>query len=103
MSRGRPKIHFENDAPPPRQFERIFVNDDGTIDVWKYDLDIWENGPIETVVIGETKAIISDKKGNKQHEIDETDESIPRSKRKYLNPANGKLVGYTRAYNLGLI
>jgi len=34
---------------------------------------------------------------------DETSESIPKSKRKYLNPANGKLVGYQRAKKLGLV
>jgi hypothetical protein len=32
-----------------------------------------------------------------------TDTSVPITKRRWTNPANGKLVGYTRAKNLGLV
>jgi hypothetical protein len=34
---------------------------------------------------------------------DPTDESIPKTKRKYVNPVNNKLVAYSRAKELGLI
>lgn len=44
------------------------------------------------------KIIIDPNQGN-----EETSESIPKSKRKFLNPSNGKLVGYQRARKLGLV
>jgi hypothetical protein len=35
--------------------------------------------------------------------FEEEEEKLPASKRKYLNPHNGKLVGHFRAKQLGLI
>ena len=51
------------------------------------------NGPIK-VDISYPNAYVS---------FEEEEEKLPASKRKYLNPNNGKLVGYFRAKQLGLI
>ena len=32
-----------------KQFQRSFTNDDGTTEIWKYDLDKFSKGPIETI------------------------------------------------------
>lgn len=86
------------------KFTREFKNTDGTTSTWFYDYDKFPNGPYR-VVIGYGK----DEDYNKS--FDDTDEpkdtsqntSIPLTKRMWTNPANNKLVGYTRAKNLGLI
>lgn len=48
MPRGRPKIEPKEEQP--KIFERRYVNDDGTTEVWKFNLNKFENGPIETIV-----------------------------------------------------
>jgi len=69
--------------------------------VWYYDHSKSQNGPIK-VEIG----YANDKTDVETiDELKDTsrDTSIPLTKRMWTNPANGKLVGYTRAKNLGLI
>lgn len=97
--RGRPKkletLIEEGTIVMQRQFTREFKNDDGTIDVWKYDLDKFPNGPISTeIVYPKNFEYINAKLDNSQ---------LPLTQQKWINPANGKEVGYTRAKNLGLI
>ncbi len=75
-----------------RQFTKTFIDDDGTTHVWKYDLDKFSRGPIETTV-NYSKESLSSSGKQKNNKIDQ----------KYLNPANGKYVGYGRAKSLGLI
>jgi len=95
MGRGRPKTIIEEE--PPRKFERIYKSHSGETEVWKYNLDIQPNGPIEV-------NITYSKGFRPQSDIIEKNQShLPKSKRKYLNPINGKMVSYQRAYNLGLI
>jgi hypothetical protein len=36
-------------------------------------------------------------------EIEERNALLPKSKRMYFNPESGEYVGYTRAYQLGLV
>jgi hypothetical protein len=39
-----------------------------------------------------------------EHElVEEHNLKVPKSKRKYFNPSSGDYVGYTRAYQLGLV
>jgi hypothetical protein len=94
MAKGRP---VEQTAETqPRKFIREFKFDDGRSQKWHYDLDKSPNGPIE-VELFYPKEWFKD-------EIDEVEnDKLPKTKRKYLNPANGKLVAYTRAKELGII
>jgi len=79
-----------------RKFTREYVDHTGRRSVWTYDLNKFPNGPIKT-------EHFTPKSLDQPDEDDPTNESIPKTKRKYLNPENGKLVGYTRAVQLGLI
>jgi hypothetical protein len=83
------------------QFTREYKNTDGTTSVWYYDHSKSQNGPIK-VEIG----YANDKTDVETiDELKDTsrDTSISLTKRMWTNPANGKLVGYTRAKNHGLV
>jgi hypothetical protein len=92
MKKGRPTDPVPTE--PLRKFTREFQDHTGHRSVWTYDLDKNPNGPIMTEQFYP--------KGSKE-EPNETDESIPKTKRKYLNPKNGKMVSYLRAKELKLI
>lgn len=93
---GRYKVQTTNDEKP-RKWEVRYKNADNTDMIWKYNLDIRDNGPVEVEVI-------YPKQFKSQHEIMEVENNnLPLTKRKYFNEANGKMVGYTRAKNLGII
>ena len=64
---------------------------------YEYDLDISEGGPISVEVLYP--------KGHENESVKEEvpNENLPKTKRKYYNPSNGKYVGYTRARALNLI
>lgn len=89
--RGRPKEIEPEDRPS--KFEKIFTEKSGIIHVWKYDLKKSNKGPIE-VEIKYPK--------DYKDEVLENDESLPLTKRQWINPQNGKLVGYGRAVQLGI-
>jgi hypothetical protein len=80
-----------------RQYQREFINDDGTTEIWKYDLDKFDKGPIETIT--------TYPKGYKSplEVIKAENKDVPLTKQQWFNPANGKMVGYTRAKALNLI
>jgi hypothetical protein len=80
-----------------RQYQREFINDDGTTEIWKYDLDKFDKGPIETTTI-----YAKDYKSPLEI-IKAENKNIPLTKQQWLNPSNGKMVGYARAKSLGLI
>lgn len=86
--RGRPAETPINYGP--RQFTRVFKGG-GMTRTWIYDLDKQKNGPIscETEYDGDETPIAEAK--------------IKLTDQQWRNPANGKLVGYTRAKMLGLI
>ena len=90
MSRGRPKIE---DTPPPRQFTREFTGEDGSVETWHYDLDYFANGPFKVEVTSPTVKETWEEKNAK----------LPKTQRKYFNPANSKWIGYGRAKQLGVI
>jgi hypothetical protein len=79
------------------KFQREFINDDDTTEIWKYDLDKFSKGPIET--------IINYPKGwqSPLDVIKGKNKKLPLSKQQFLNPATGKMVAYFRAKQLGLI
>ena len=92
MKKGRPPVLVQTE--PPRKFTREFKDHIGHRSVWTYDLNVTTSGPVSVELFYPKGSI---------QEPDETDESIPKTKRKYYNPKNGKLIGYTRAKELGLI
>ena len=75
-----------------KQFVKTFEDDDGTIHIWKYDLDVFNRGPIETTV-NYSKEFLSG----------EGEQKTNKTEQKYLNPNNGKYVGYSRAKTLGIV
>jgi hypothetical protein len=79
------------------KFQREFKNDDGTTETWKYDLDKFSKGPIETITNypKDWQSPIDIIKGKNK--------KLPLSKQQFLNPATGKTVAYFRAKQLGLI
>jgi len=96
--RGRPKNieNLPNNIVPKRQFTREYKNHDGGKDIWVYDLDKFSNGPISVETIYVKNSIVST-----PSIINYSKLSL--SQRKWINPSNGKEVGYQRAKNLGLI
>jgi hypothetical protein len=96
--RGRPKSSPTDPTELPRKFTREMAPDsDGVIALWKYDLDKTDKGPVEVELIYP--------KGFKssQEKIDENNAKLPLKYREYINPSNGKIVGYARAKSLGII
>ena len=75
------------------KFERRYVGEDGSVEVWKFDTRKNTNGPYETTM--------EYPKGIKTFE--QIQEALPKTKRRYLNPETGKDVAYSRAKELGLI
>ena len=88
--KGRP-VEKVTEAPP-RKFTREFNYPDGVSQKWHYNLDKNPNGPISVELFYPEGYFVEDR-----------NENLPKTKRKYLNPANGKMVAYTRAKELGLI
>lgn len=97
MRRGRPPVMDSAQTEAPRKFTREYTGYTGHRSVWTYDLNKNPNGPISV------EQFYPKNTNNDPVEIDETDESISKTKRKYINPKNGKLVAYTRAKELGII
>jgi hypothetical protein len=81
----------------PTKFTREFVDEDGVKSVWSYDLNKFPNGPIDVD--------ITYPKGSKHRDqiLEEENSKLPLTKRRYNNPATGKMVNYFRAKQLGLI
>ena len=95
-NRGRPK---ENVTPKTGKYKYVFTDDDGVITTWYYDTDKTTSGPV--------KVECTYPKDYDFRTLDEKlrdeNKKLPKTKRKYLNPANDKLVGYARARALGII
>lgn len=86
--RGRPKVEGE-ETEKPKVYDITFT--DGS--VWHYD---WNKNPSNGLV--NTNTVYP-------KDFDFTlpdDDALPITKRQWLNPANGKYVGYGRAVQLGL-
>jgi hypothetical protein len=74
------------------KFKREYVfSDSESTDTWTYN----DKGFLEVKIDWDKRLLKSI-----QDEI-LYQESLPKSKRKYLNPENGKFVGYARARDLG--
>ena len=80
-----------------RKFTRSFTDQEGVVSIWKYDLDKFNRGPIEVEQIYPKDYLtVSDK-------IKKDNKKLPKSQQKFLNPDNGRTVGYYRAKTLGII
>jgi hypothetical protein len=72
--------------------KEIILTDEISTDTWIYN----DKGQLLEVRIDWDKTYL------KKYKTDiEYQESLPKSKRQYLNPENGKFVGYARAKSLG--
>lgn len=89
MKRGRPP---EQPAEVKEKYTRVVKHSDGSVTTWFYDLSKTKDGPIKT----ETKY----PKG--MLDWGQVQESLPKTKRKYALD-DGRIVGYTRARELGVI
>ena len=87
MKEKAPKIEI---TIPKIKKEYVFSDNEST-DTWIYN----DKGLLEVKIDWDKKLLKSI-----QDEI-LYQESLPKSKRKYLNPDNGKFVGYARARDLG--
>jgi hypothetical protein len=91
--RGRPSISSTDLSLKPTKFTREFKDHTGHRSVWTYNLDKNPYGPVcveEFYPEGWTSDV--------QVEV-----KLPKTKRKYLNPKTGKMVGFGRAKELGLV
>lgn len=80
-----------------RKFQREFKDSDGTISIWKYNLDKFERGPIEVEIVYPKDFLTP------EQELKKANKKLPKSQQQFLNPANGKMIGYYRAKTLGLV
>jgi hypothetical protein len=89
MKRGRP---VEQPVEVKEKYKQVFKYEDGSVTTWYWDYSKTKLGPIKT----ETKY----PKGMLDWE--QVQESLPKTKRKYALD-DGRIVGYTRARELGVI
>jgi hypothetical protein len=94
--RGRPKEQHLEDKPTI--FQREYLDKDGVNNIWKYNLNINESGPISVEMIYPKRYNVS----TKEEELDQMYKNAPLTQRKYITE-EGKLVGYGRAQTLGLV
>jgi len=73
-------------------FTRTIHYDDNVIINWTYNLKKFNKGPV----------CINIEYPIKYSTLEDEQESLPLTQRKYLNPNNGKWIGYQRAKQLGL-
>ena len=107
--RGRPATIIQD--PTEIKFSRVY-EDEETITTWTFDLDKFDRGPVSVDIkykVGAEKAIKLRAKDAKQEKKAArqmkkiNNKQLPISQQQWLNPANGKMVGYTRAKALNLI
>lgn len=83
---------------------RTFKNEDGSVSAWIYDSKISTVNPVEVIedyTPGEESPTFKIEKTKVKKPT--STKPLPRTKQKYLNPKTGKMVGYVRAKNLGII
>lgn len=81
----------EEIAKKSSKIEYVYTDDIST-DTWVFN----EKGHLLEVRLDWDKAYLKKYKADIEYQ-----ESLPKSKRQYLNPENGKFVGYARAKELG--
>lgn len=89
MKRGRPS---EQPIEVKEKFTRVYKYDDSTVITWFYDYSKTKDGPIKTEA----------KYPKGMLDWEQVQELLPKTKRKYALD-DGRIVGYTRARELGVI
>ena len=87
--RGRPKAEPIEEIV---KYTQVFKYDDGAVTTWYWDKSISTDGPIKTETKWPKGAL----------DFEQVQESLPKTKRKYALD-DGRIVGYTRARELGII
>lgn len=84
-------------VPTPGVFTRTYKSSDGTIHTWYFNHKKMDRGPF--------KVEIEYPKGytTQDEDVAANNKKLPLTKRTWINPDNGKAVGYARAKSLGLI
>jgi len=90
LKRGRPVEKPIEEQP--RKFIREVKFNDGVIQKSHFNLDKHPNGPFLVEMFYP-----------EGYFLEEKEENLPKTKRKYLNPKTGKMVNYFRAKELKLI
>jgi hypothetical protein len=80
---------------PQIQYTKTFPHPNGGNTVWYYDLEKSTKGPWKVEISYPSNYLFED--------IEQEQENLPITKRKFFNEQNGKYVGYTRAIALGII
>jgi hypothetical protein len=86
--------------PEPKDdkiYQFQFKDSDGVITIWKYNLHKNQRGPVEVELVYPKDYQTVEQRLNMDNS------SLPKTKQQYLNPNNGKMVGYYRAKTLGLV
>ena len=91
LKKGRPAESKHEDQPV--KFSRVFKYDDGIVITEHWNLNKSTKGPMAVDI-----TYPKDYK-----DFDETQDNLPKTKRMYVNPKNGKLVKFFRAKQLGLV
>jgi hypothetical protein len=91
------KKNSENSVSNTRKFQHEFKDSDGTISIWKYNLDKFARGPIEVEIVYPKDYLTP------EQELKKANKKLPKSQQQFLNPVNGKMIGYYRAKTLGLV
>ena len=87
--RGRPKAEPIEEIV---KYTQVFKYDDGAVTTWYWDKSISTDGPIKTETKWPKGAL----------DFEQINEALPKTKRKYALD-DGRIVGYTRARELGFI
>jgi hypothetical protein len=86
--RGRPSHSSSDPSNRPTKYSCEYKKYTGRSAIWTYDLSKNPHGPISVEQFYPA--------GSEEVVEDLTSDEIPKTKRKYVNPNNGKLVAYTR-------
>ena len=89
--RGRPALISIEDKPT--KYTREYISEDGSSEIWRFDTNVTQNGPISVEM----------KHAKKYKSFEEEQAELPLTKRQFFNEANGKYVRYTRAKALGIL
>jgi hypothetical protein len=89
--RGRPALLPIEEKPT--KYTREYNSDDGSTEIWHFNSEITQNGPVSVEI----------KYAKKYKSFEEEQAELPLTKRQFFNETNGKYVGYARAKTLGIL
>jgi len=78
--------------PTPGIFTKTYTEKSGIIHIWYFNYGKFDRGPFKVEI----------KYPEGYESFEEQNDNLPITQQKFLNPSNNKLVGYSRAVQLGL-